>query len=139
MAIPAQVATPFIMTKAERFIGLEVFLHVPASADRLNQEAERGVRWGPDEEKGQFARVIETATQQKPASTIDLTSESDGQASSVKQTMLCAQTLKGEMPACRFVNGCDIAQQQLPAVWRDGFGGRNSQDVGVAVCLKPLS
>ena len=87
MAIPAQIAASFRMTKSKGFARFEVFLDVPTGTDGLNHEGERGVGWGPDEEEGQHARIVEAAANQEPMTTIDLASVSNGQASPVKEAL----------------------------------------------------
>jgi hypothetical protein len=96
MAIPAQITAPFVMAQPERFVGFEVLLYVPASADGLNEKGERSVEWGPDEEKSQFAGIVNAAAHEKPVSTIDLTGERDGQASPVKKTLAFGTQALGE-------------------------------------------
>jgi hypothetical protein len=62
MAGPANKATHFLLIRAERFGGLQVFFNAPARANGLHDDGQGSGRWGKDEEKGEDCRVIKTET-----------------------------------------------------------------------------
>jgi hypothetical protein len=99
MAVPAQVATPFIVTESKGFASFEILFHVPTSTNSGNHEGERGVEWSPDEEVGQLGGIVEAAAHQEEGSAINVPSVSNGQASPIKEALpLGAQALREAVP-----------------------------------------
>jgi hypothetical protein len=146
MAVPAEVTTPFIVTESKGFAGFEILFHVPTGTDGGNHEGERSVGWGPDEEKGQHARIVEAAAHQEEGSAINVPSVSNGQASPIKEAFpLGSQALREAVPIagtqCLVCDGSDIAQQKIASACLDAdrFGGRDGEDVGIALLLEPVA
>jgi hypothetical protein len=116
VAIPAQVATYFLLVEAQVFGGLQVLFDVKAGANGLHDEGQRGSRRRKDEVGSDLAGIIEAATQDEEVAVIDAALMHDGQDGPGEETLAFgAQALGEQLPVLGaqrlLLDGGDIGEQ----------------------------
>jgi hypothetical protein len=142
MAIPAQVATHFIVIEPQGFGGLQVLFDVPAAANGAYDGGERRGQWGKDQVSGDLAGIVEAAPKDEEVAVVEAALVQDGQAGPGKEALaFAAQALREELPvrwAQRLLlDGSDIRQQAaLVRLDTDDLERGDRQGVGVALLFQ---
>lgn len=117
----------------------------PPAANGLHYDGEGRLFESEDQVIGQFARIVEAASDHEPMASASAASMHDGQACPVKEAFpFGAQTLREALLVAStqhlLLDAGDISEQQASAgLDTDDFGTEDGQRVGVALLLQLLS
>ncbi len=143
MAIPAQIATNFILIQSQIFRGLQVLFDAPASAHGLHDDGQRGGgQGGKDQVVGHLSRIVQAATKDQPMALVHRASVDQRQPGPIKEPQpFGAQALTESVPVlfvqCLLADtGHIVEQPPLRGLDADNLGARNGQGVGVALLLQ---
>ena len=139
MAIPADVATDFILIESQVFAGLQVLFNVPTRANGLHDGGERRGLGSKDQVVGQSVRGVQAATHDQEVAAVDAAALEPGQDGPVKEALAFgAQALTQGLPVLLAKGllgdvGHRVEQASLLGLDTDDLDGWHGQRVGVAL------
>src|SRR5258708_10695723 len=143
MAVPANVATHFILIEAKIFGIFQVDLNRPPRSDCQDDGLQGGPRRCEDQVIGLFVRVVQATAENYPVASVHYATMDLGHNGPIKEPLpFGSQAHRESLPVLGtqrlLLDACHLANPvSLSGLNTDDFIGRDSQRVGEALLFPP--